>query len=139
MLKNLLMKAFLMGTVVSVVALAAPEAAAQGADARRKAKEAAKAKMQAAKAKAKAGAKANTQKIVKKKAAAAKAKAEEATAEMMKEKVVAENNTHAKHMGMIERLEQIATATSNDKLKATVARLKEKEGKRHKMAMPEAS
>jgi len=136
MLKNLLMKAFLMGTIVSVVAIAAPEASAQGADARAKAKAAAKAKRKAAMEKKKAEVKTKTKAVVKKKAQAAKAKADEATAEATKALVVAENNTHAKHMGMIERLDQIASATSNDKLKAKVATLKEKEAKRHGMAMP---
>ena len=138
MLKNLLMKALLMGTIVSVVAIAAPEASAQGADARAKAKEKAKAKKKAAMEKKKASVKTKTTAVVKKKKAAAAAKVEAATEEATKALIVAENNTHAKHMGMVERLDQIATATSNDKLAAKVATLKEKEAKRHTMAMPAA-
>ena len=48
-----------------------------------------------------------------------------------------EAKTHAKHMGMIERLEQIATATSNENLTAKVATLREKEAKRHSLAKPD--
>lgn len=46
----------------------------------------------------------------------------------------AEDEANAKIWGQIERLEQIATATNNAELTATVARLKEKATKRHEHA-----
>ena len=93
-------------------------------EAKKKAVEAAKEKTEkkADKAEAKADAKAADAKA----AAEAKAKAAEE-----------EKQTNAKHIGMIERLEQIATATSNAELTAKVAVLKEKEAKRHSLASSE--
>jgi hypothetical protein len=45
-----------------------------------------------------------------------------------------EADMHTKHLGIIERLEQIATATANAELTTIVSRLKEKETKRHGLA-----
>jgi colicin import membrane protein len=98
----------------------------------KKAKEAAKQKaIDAAKEKSEAkretaGAKVEKKIEAKKDAAAAVAAASEE-----------EKQTHAKHLGMIDRLTQIATATNNTDLTATIARLTEKEAKRHALASGE--
>jgi hypothetical protein len=47
-----------------------------------------------------------------------------------------EKQLHAKHLGLIERLEQIASATNNTELTAKAATLREKELKRHGLAAP---
>ena len=100
-------------------------------EALKKAKEKA---IEAAKEAAKEKAKEKTEKAEKaaEKKAAAAGKADEARAEAEK----AENETHSKHLGAIERIEQIATAMNDDALKAKVATLREKENKRHGLAMP---
>jgi hypothetical protein len=46
----------------------------------------------------------------------------------------AEKETHARNLGAIERLQQIADATSNGDLKTVLQRLSDKETKRHNMA-----
>lgn len=46
----------------------------------------------------------------------------------------AEKQTHARNIGAIERLQQIADATNNADLKTVVQRLSDKETKRHGMA-----
>ena len=46
----------------------------------------------------------------------------------------AERETHARNVGAIERLQQIADATNNGDLKTIVQRLSDKETKRHNMA-----
>ena len=46
----------------------------------------------------------------------------------------AEKQTHARNVGAIERLQQIADATNNADLKTVVQRLSDKETKRHGMA-----
>ena len=116
--------------IATSLALAtAPVALAADKEALKKAKEEAKAKaIEAAKEKSKD--KAATAKAVSgKKADIAKAAAEEKAKAAEDEK-----QTHAKHLGLIDRLTQIATATNNAELTATVARITEKEGKRHTLA-----
>jgi hypothetical protein len=71
------------------------------------------------------------------KRADAKADAKAADAEAKAKALEEEKQTHAKHLGLIERLEQIATATTNAELTAKVATLKEKEAKRHALASGE--
>jgi colicin import membrane protein len=106
-------------------------------EALKKAKEKAKeAAIEAAKKEAKEKIEAKQEKA--EKAADKKAAAAAADAKASEEATKAENETHSKHLGAIERLEQIATATNNEALKAKVATLKEKETKRHDMAMPAA-
>ena len=94
-------------------------------EAKKKAIEEAKAKASAEMdAKAKAAAAAAT-------ATAGKADAAAAGDEAKK----AEEETHAKHLGIIERIEQVATATDNAELKAKVSSLRTKEDKRHTLAV----
>ena len=114
--------------IATSLALAtAPVALAVDKEALKKAKEEAKA-IEAAKEKSKD--KAATAKAVSgKKADIAKAAAEEKAKAAEDEK-----QTHAKHLGLIDRLTQIATATNNAELTAAVARITEKEGKRHTLA-----
>ena len=89
------------------------------------AKEKAKAEIEA-KAKAAAAAAAS-----KAKASAGKADAAAAGDEAKK----AEGELHAKHLGIIERIEQVATATDSAELKAKVSSLRTKEDKRHTLAV----
>lgn len=102
-------------------------------EALKKAKEAAKekaierAKEKTEKKTEKAQEKAATKIESKKEAEADKAKAAEE-----------EKQTHAKNLGSIERLQQIAEATSNEDLKKAVAKLNETETQRHKLAAGEA-
>lgn len=119
----------------SLALVPATAAFAVDKEALKKAKEEAKAKaIEAAKEKAAAKAEAKIEKVEKKvEAKKEAAKADEAAKVAAAEE---EKKTHAKHTGMIERLEQIATATNNAELTATVARLKEKEAKRHSLAAP---
>jgi hypothetical protein len=148
MLKNLLFRAFLGLAAVSVVAImptpalaqkgAAAKKKAAAAAARKKAMEAKKAEAKAA-AKEKAAAKVETAtKKGKAKVAAKQKEIKEEAAAADEAAKKAEDEMHAKHMGQIERLDQIATATDNAELKTLVASLKEKEGKRHEGAMPKA-
>jgi colicin import membrane protein len=95
------------------------ELAKAKAEAKEKALEAAKAKAQAKTAVAVANAK--------EKAAAPAAGGGDAAAQ-------AEKETHARNVGAIERLQQIADATNNADLKTIVQRLSDKETKRHGMA-----
>lgn len=151
MFKNVLFRALLAAAAVSVVTLAPTEASAQertrpsgdkAAAAKAKSKEAAKAEAKAeAKAKAKEAAKEHSKKVHEKAAkqadqrraeAAAVAAANAEAAEAAKK---AAEEAHARKLGKIERLEQIATATNNDELKAQVAKLKELEDKRHNLAL----
>ena len=46
-----------------------------------------------------------------------------------------ERETHARNLGVIERLQQIAVATSDANLKVAVERLNGKEGRRHDLAL----
>ena len=97
----------------------------------KKAKEAMKEKMkEAAKEKAEKKTEKALEKVNEKKADAAAANAADKEAAAK-----AEKELHAKNLGAIERLDQIATATNNADLKAVVARLNEKETKRHTMAI----
>jgi len=68
------------------------------------------------------------------KASAAKADAKAGSAADKEAAEKAEKELHAKNMGAIERLQQIATAMNNTDLQAVCARLNEKENKRHTMA-----
>lgn len=85
---------------------------------------------EAAKEAAKADAKRNAAAATAARAAAA-AEAEAAKAAEEEKRLAAEAQTHAKHEGQIERLEQIAKATANAELQAVVARLRDKESQRH--------
>lgn len=105
----------------------AKEEAKQKAIEDAKQKAAAKAEAQAEKAEVKA--------VEKKAAAKADAAAKEEAAMAAAEE---ERKLHARHTGLIERLEQIAAATTNAELTAIVGRLKEKEAKRHALAAPAA-
>lgn len=101
-------------------------------EALKKAKEEAKKKaIEAAKEKSEAKREAAAAKIEKK--IEAKKEDAEAKAKAAEE----EKQTHAKHMGMIERLGQIAAATGNAELTAKIATLTEKEMKRHQLATAE--
>lgn len=151
MFKNMLFRALLAVAAVSVVAIAPTEASAQerkrpGGDKAAAAKDKAKASAKAdAKAKAKEKAKEKAvEKAEKKVEAAAKKvekKKEEAAAVALANAEAAEaakksaEEAHAKKLGKIERLEQIATATNNEALKAQVQKLKELEDKRHNLAL----
>lgn len=127
------MKHLLVATAVALVPATASLADKAALEAAKKAKAEAKAKaIEAAKEKAKAEAEAKTKAA--KAAAASKAAKAEAAADADEAKK-AEEEMHQKHLGIIERLEQIATATDNAELKTKVATLKEKEDKRHTMAM----
>jgi hypothetical protein len=64
-------------------------------------------------------------------AAEKKADAKAADAEAKAKAAEEEKQLHAKHLGLIERLEQIASATGNAELTAKAATLREKELKRH--------
>jgi hypothetical protein len=97
------------------------ELAKAKAEAKEKALEAAKAKASAKTANLQAAA------AEKKAAAATPAGGGDAAAQ-------AEKETHARNVGAIERLQQIADATNNADLKTIVQRLSDKETKRHGMA-----
>jgi hypothetical protein len=124
------MKIQSMMIAAAIALVPATGALAVDKEALKKAKEEAKAK---AIEKAKEKSEAKTEKVTEQK----KAKAAEA-AEAAKAAAEEERKLHAKNTGMIERLEQIATATNNAELTAAVARLKEKEAKRHSLAAPAA-
>ena len=119
--------------IATSLALAtAPVALAVDKEALKKAKDEAKKKaLEAAKEKSADKKEANDKKV-EKKAEAAKVDAD-AKAKAAEE----ERQTHAKHLGLIDRLTQIATATNNAELTAAVARLTEKEAKRHALATSE--
>lgn len=103
-------------------------------EALKKAKEAAKEKAKET-AKEKIEEKKEThEKKVEAKKATAKADAEAAAKAAEEEKA-----THAKNLGAIERLDQIAGVTANAELTAVVTRLKEKEAKRAALAAPPAA
>ena len=90
-----------------------------------------------AKMKAMEEAKEKAKKEIEEKAAAAKAAATAKAADKAAaadESKKAEEEAHQKNVGLIERLEQIATATNNAELKAKVDGLKAKEEKRHTLA-----
>ena len=98
-------------------------------EALKKAKEAAKEKaIEAAKAKAAA----KTEKLQTAAAARAATTAAPAGADLAAQN--AEKELHARNVGAIERLQQIADATSNGDLKTIVQRLSDKETKRHNLA-----
>jgi hypothetical protein len=102
-------------------------------EALKKAKEEAlKKKIEEAKAKAKEKAEVKAEKAE----AKAEVRKEEAkAAEADKAKAMEEEKAlHSKNLGAIERLTQIADATNNADLKAVIARLTEKETKRHSLA-----
>jgi colicin import membrane protein len=65
----------------------------------------------------------------------AKAEADEAAAKAAEE----EKAMHAKNLGAIERIQQVAEATGNAELKAKAATLLEKENKRAALAAPPAT
>lgn len=99
-------------------------------EAMKKAKEEAKQKaIEAAKEKAKEESAKKTAAAEKKADAKASAAAD---AEATKK---AEEEQHFKNLGIIERLEQIATATNNAELTTKVMALKQKEDKRHTLAI----
>jgi hypothetical protein len=153
MLKNMLIRALLATAALGVVAVVPGEVRAQdrkrGGSAEKapaekapatagertrekassKAADSARAK---AEAKAEAVAKAKSVKAATKRVEKAEAAKVDEAAQEAKAEAAAE--THAKHMGKIERLEQIATATDNSELKNRVARLRELELKRHGLA-----
>ena len=90
-----------------------------------------------AKAKAIAEAKEKAKKELEEKAAASKKAAEAKNvkkADAAEEKK-AEEELHMKHLGVIERLDQIAKATNNAELATKVASLTTKEDKRHTLAV----
>ncbi len=150
MFKNVLFRALLAVAAVSVVAIVPTEASAQErkrpsgdkaaaakskakADAKEKAKEKAKAKAKAkVKAKAEVKAEQAAKRIEKREEAAAVALANSEATDAAKKSA---EEAHAKKLGKIERLEQIATATNNEALKTQTSKLKELEDKRHKLAM----
>ena len=104
-------------------------------EALKKAKEEAKKKaIDEAKAKAAAKVEAKVEKAETK--AVAKKEEKKAAEEADAAAVEAEKAMHSKHLGAIERLQQIADATNNADLKAVVARLNEKETKRAALAAP---
>ena len=82
--------------------------------------------MMAVDASAKRGSSASKSKM---KAKAAKAKKEKEKREAEERAMKAKKEKMAKHMGAIERLDQIATATNNKELADIVTRLKDKAGK----------
>ncbi len=108
-------------------------------------KEALKKAKEAAKQKAIDDAKAKAVEKVEKKVEKAEAKVvakkvEKAAAEEDAAKAAEEEKAmHAKNLGAIERLGQIAEVTGNAELKAKVATLTEKETKRHSLAAPPAT
>jgi hypothetical protein len=123
------MKHLLVATAVALVPASASLADKAALEAAKKKKEEAKAAaIEAAKEKAKAEAEAKA----KANAAASAKKNEKAAANEEAKK--AEEEMHQKHLGIIERLEQIATATNNAELKTKVDALKTKEEKRHTLA-----
>jgi hypothetical protein len=121
----------------SLAMVPATAALAVDKEAIKKAKEEAKQKaIEAAKAKVEA-----KQEVVEKKSEAKQAKkASDKKADEEARAAAAEENvkTNARHTGLIERLEQVATATGNAELTAVVARLREKEAKRFALANPDA-
>lgn len=151
MFKNVLFRALLAVAAVSVVAIVPTEASAQErkrpsgakADAKAKAKDKAKADAKAeAKAAAKEKAKEKAEKVAEKSVKKVEKKKEEkaaavalANAEATEAATKSANEAHAKKLGKIERLEQIATATNNEALKAQAQKLRELEDKRHGLAM----
>jgi len=128
------MKHLIIAAAVALVPAGTSLAQSAALKAKEKAKEEAKAKaIEEAKAKAKAEAE---EKAKANAAAAAKANAKKADAAAAGEEAKkAELELHAKHQGIIERLEQIATATNNAELKTKVEGLKAKEDKRHSLAL----
>jgi colicin import membrane protein len=117
--------------LVPATASLADKAAAEALKAKKE--EAKKAAIEAAKEKAKAEAEAKA--AANAKAAAAKgAKAADAAA-ASEEAKKAEEETHQKHLGIIERLEQVATFSNNAELKTKVESIKAKEDKRHTLAI----
>lgn len=123
-----------------IVAAAVALAPASASFAGNAALEAAKKKKEEAKQKAieeaKEKAKAEAEEKAKANKAAAAAKADKADkAAAADEAKKAEEETHQKNLGVIERLEQIATATNNAELKTKIEALKTKEDKRHTLAM----
>jgi colicin import membrane protein len=128
------MKHLLVATAVALVPASASLADKAALEAAKKKKEEAKAKaIEEAKEKAKAEAEAKAKANAAAAAAAAAKKGEKAAA--AEEAKKAEEEMHQKHLGIIERLEQIATATSNAELKTKVDALKAKEDKRHTLAI----
>lgn len=128
------MKHLIIAAAVALVpasASLADKAALEAAKAKKE--EAKKAAIEAAKEKAKAEAEAKA--AANAKAAAAKnAKAGDAAAASQEAKK-AEEEMHQKHLGIVERIEQIANAIDNADLKTKVARLRTKEDKRHTLAL----
>jgi len=117
--------------LVPATASLADKAALEAAKAKKE--EAKKAAIEAAKEAAKKAADEKAEAL--KKAAAAKgAKAADAAA-ATEEAKKAEEETHQKHLGIIERLEQVATFSNNAELKTKVESIKAKEDKRHTLAI----
>ena len=108
-------------------------------------KEALKKAKEAAKEKAKEAIKEKIEKkeeVAEKKAEVKKAEAKKGAEEAAAAAAAAaeaEKATHAKNLGAIERLEQIAGATGTAELTAVVTRLKDKESKRAALAAPPAA
>jgi hypothetical protein len=127
------MKHLLVATAVALVPASASLADKAALEALKKKKEEAKEKaIEEAKAKAKAEAE---EKAKANKAAADAKAAKSDKAAAADEAKKAEEETHQKNLGVIERLEQIATATNNAELKTKIDALKSKEDKRHTLAM----
>ncbi|MDP2343683.1 MAG: hypothetical protein Q8O67_22175 [Deltaproteobacteria bacterium] len=124
------MNHLLVATALALIPATASLADKAAAEAAKKAKEEAKQKaIEAAREKAK-------EELAKKAAANAAAAAKKADAKAdAGEAKKAEEELHQKHLGIIERLTQIATATSNAELAAKVATITAKEDKRHTLAI----
>jgi hypothetical protein len=127
------MKHLIVAAAVALVPATASLADKASADKAKAAKEEAKKKaIEAAKEKARAE---MEEKAKKNAAAAAAASAKKANAAAAGDEAKkAEEEMHTKHLGIIERLEQIATATDNAELKAKVSTLRTKEESRHALA-----
>ncbi len=128
------MKHLIIAAAIALVPAGASLADKAALDAAKaKKEEAKKAAMEAAKEKAREAAEA---KGAAAKAAAANKNAKAADAAAATEEAKkAEEETHQKHTGIIERIEQVANATDNADLKAKVSSLKTKEDKRHSLAL----
>lgn len=120
--------------VAAAIASLPTTALAQGAVDKKKAAAEAKAKaLEEAKEKARAEAEAAAKAVAVK--ATATNVAKKATAAAANEEAKkAEEETHQKFLGMIERLDQIATATDNAELKAKVSALRTKADARRTLA-----
>lgn len=126
------MNHLLVATALALVPATASLADKAALEAAKKAKAEAKASAIAA---ARVTAQAELEKKAKENAAAAAAASKKGNAKAnAAEAKKAEDDLHQKHLGIIERLAQIATATSNADLSAKVSSITVKEDKRHTLA-----